>query len=345
MNILQKFYMSVNLSRRNKRIVLIFVLLLILIISIISGILIGAVKIGLSELIGIIYKNDSLDPNYQILYSVRIPRVFGGMLAGMSLAISGVILQAVMNNSLAGPNIIGVNSGAGLFALIIMIVFPGYYNLVPVGAFVGALAASLIIYTIALKTGASRLIIILAGVAVSGLLSAGIDMLTIIFPDSVIGASSFMIGGLAGITQTEIGFALIFIVIGAMSALLLSSHLNILSLGDEIALSLGLRVKLYRFLFIATASLLAGGAVSIVGLLGFVGLIVPHTARLIVGNDAKMLIPVSALLGGSFVILCDLLARVIFAPYEIPVGIIMSLLGGPFFIWLIIKKKRSNIYD
>ncbi len=199
----------------------------------------------------------------------------------------------------------------------------------------------MLVYLIALKTGASKITIVLAGVAISSFLSAGIDVLTIIFPDSVIGASSFMIGGLAGITWSEINFIFIYVLLGIAIACLFSSHLNILSLGDEIALSLGLRVKLFRFIFIAIASLLAGSAVSFAGLLGFVGLIVPHMARFLVGNDAKILVPVSALLGSSFVILCDLLARVLFAPYEVPVGIIMSFLGGPFFIWLILKQKRS----
>lgn len=342
MNILQKFYTKNNLNK-NKKLVILLALFILLIISIIISILIGSVKISFSDFIDTIITNDATNPNFQILYSVRIPRVIGGVLAGMSLAVSGVILQTVMNNSLAGPNIIGVNSGAGLFVLIIIILFPHLYSLVPLAAFIGALATSMLVYFIALKTGASRLTIVLAGVAISSFLSAGIDVLTIIFPDSVVGASSFMIGGLAGITWSEINFVFVYIIFGVILACILSSHLNILSLGDEIAFSLGLKVKLFRFIFICIASLLAGSAVSFAGLLGFIGLIVPHIARFIVGNDARILIPVSALLGSSFVLLCDLLARVLFAPYEIPVGIIMSFLGGPFFIWLIFKQKRSRV--
>jgi iron complex transport system permease protein len=143
----------------------------------------------------------------------------------------------------------------------------------------------------------------------------------------------------------KLGFAGIFIAIALILSLILSYDMNVLALGDESAKSLGMKVSRIRFLFLILAALLSGSAISFAGLLGFVGLIVPHVSRIIVGYDNRILIPVSALLGGLFTLLCDLLARVLFAPFEIPVGIIMSFLGGPFFIYLLISRRRGQLYD
>jgi iron complex transport system permease protein len=143
----------------------------------------------------------------------------------------------------------------------------------------------------------------------------------------------------------RLSFAAFFIIIAFIVALILSYDMNILALGDETAKSLGLNVRRFRFIFLILVAMLAGAAISFAGLLGFVGLIIPHVSRFLVGYDNRILIPVSALLGSIFTLLCDLLARVIFAPYEIPVGIIMSFLGGPFFIYLLIKGRRGQLYD
>lgn len=219
---------------------------------------------------------------------------------------------------------------------------PGRWDVVPLAAFAGALLACGIIYTLAAATGASRITIVLAGVAVSGFFGAGSDAITTLVPDAWSGASTFLVGGFTGVTMENIRFAAWYIAGGLALALLLSHDMNILALGEETALSLGLPVKLCRLLFILTAAVLAGGAVSIGGLLGFVGLIVPHAVRLLVGEDNRLLIPASALLGASFVLGCDLLGRLLFAPYELPVGILMNFLGGPFFLWLLLRERRHR---
>jgi iron complex transport system permease protein len=168
----------------------------------------GAVSIRPGELIDVLFgKADPQSAAYRIVMFVRLPRVLAAMLAGSALAVAGAILQAVLNNALASPNIIGVNSGAGLFALLSMAVFPNDLSLLPVAAFYGALLAALLVYCIAMKTGASRITIVLAGVAVGTVLSAGINAVTILHPDTVVGASSFMMGGLSGVNAGSIGFA------------------------------------------------------------------------------------------------------------------------------------------
>lgn len=319
----------------------------ILIIALLAGILIlsfflnvgyGAVKIRPGEVVDAIF-NSKEGVNYQIIVNVRLPRTIAAMLVGMALSLSGVILQAIMGNPLATPNIIGISSGAGLAALVILILFPGYFYLVPLGAFAGAFLATMLIYALAWKRGVVASRLILAGVAVNSIFGAGNNILFSLFPDRLSGAVSFMIGGLSGIVWTDVKMVLPYISVGIILALLMSDRLNILVLGDEVATGLGLQVERTRFIFILISSLMAGSAVSVAGLLGFVGLIVPHMARMFVGTDHRYLFPASILLGSTVVMICDLLARILFAPREIAVGIIMSIIGGPFFLYLLRKKE------
>lgn len=306
---------------------------------------IGSSKIPLSEIISAMHQGDNTSKTYRIISFVRIPRTLAAVLAGCALSMSGAILQSVLNNSLAGPNIIGVNSGAGLFTVLIAAFFPASLYFTTIAAFTGALLAVFLVYFIARKTGASRMAIVLSGVAVSSFIGAMTDTVLTLRPDTAISRAAFLIGGFSGITMDKLSFAGCFIVFAFVMALILGYDMNILNLGDESAKSLGLNVVKLRFMFLILAALLAGSAISFAGLLGFVGLIVPHVSRLLVGYDNRILLPVSALLGSVFTLLCDLLARVLFAPFEIPVGIIMSFLGGPFFIYLLIKGKRGQLYD
>ena len=211
----------------------------------------------------------------RILLHVRIPRTLAAALAGGALALSGALIQAVLNNSI---------------------------------------------------------------------LTAGSNTITLLAPDSLAGASSFMMGGFSGVTLAAIGRSGWYLAVGTALALFLSVELNVLQLGEESAASLGLHVGRVRFMAILAAALLAGAAVSFSGLLGFVGLLVPHMVRRLVGSDNRWLLPAAALLGGSFVLVCDMLARVLFAPFELPVGIVMSLLGGPFFLYLLLRRKGGRVY-
>lgn len=300
----------------------------------------GAVNISVKEIIKTIFVNEA-DVNYQIIWNVRFPRTIVASLVGTCLALSGAILQGIMRNPLAGPNTIGVSSGAGLLTLIVLILFPDYYKLAPIGAFAGALLATLFIYFLSWKGGASPTRLILAGVAVSSLLGAGNNIIMTFYPDKVSGVIGFMVGGLSAVNWKHVTMIWPYAAMGIIMALFIPDRLNILMLGDEVAVGLGVDVEKTRFLFIIISSLLAGAAVSVVGLLGFVGLIVPHTTRIFIGSDYRYLLPATIFTGSSIVLLCDTLARVIFAPIEIPVGIIMSALGAPFFLYLL-RNKGDN---
>ena len=327
-------------SNTKKNIILVTVLLLIFVVSMVLGISFGSTKLDWKKVIDAITAGDKTSAGYRIFLYVRIPRVLAAMLSGAALAVSGVIIQGMLNNPLAGPNIIGVNSGAGFAAVFAMSFFTYSYNTVPLAAFIGALLASLIIYAIAAKTGSGKVTIILAGVAVSSILSAGIDALKTVFPDIAIDGNSFLIGGFSGVSLDSLFPAIYYIALGLLLAMYMAKAIDIMGLGDETAKTLGMNVKLVRLVLIICSSVLAGAAVSFSGLLGFVGLIVPHIIRRFTGNSHKILIPCAAIAGASFVILCDLLSRIMFAPYEIPVGIVMSFIGGPFFLILLITDYR-----
>lgn len=266
-------------------------------------------------------------------------------LAGSALAAAGVLLQAVLNNAMASPNVIGVNAGAGLAALCAAALWPAHPNAVQPAAFAGALAAALLVYGLALGAGVSRTTLVLAGLAVSGMLTAGMNTIKLLYPDAIAGASDFLVGGLSGVTLSGLKGAVLYLITGTLLALLLAADLNVLCLGEQSAASLGLHIGAVRFLGILAAALLAGSAVSFAGLLSFVGLLAPHIARRLVGNNHRILLPAAMLLGAAFVVLCDVLARCLFAPFELPVGILLSLIGGPFFLGLLLHGRGRRMYD
>ena len=274
----------------------------------------------------------------QILENIRLPRTIVAMLVGVNLSLSGAILQAVMKNPLADPHIIGISSGAGLFGIFVMMIFSDAGALVTPAAFVGAMLAASLIYILAWKDGIRPIRVILAGVAVSAFLGAGISALLIFYSDRVHGALLWMVGGLSARSWQHVEILLPYSIAGTLATFLAARHLNVLQLGDEVAKGLGLRVNLVRTILTAVAALLAASAVCVVGLLGFVGLIVPHTARLILGSDYRILLPGAATLGAAVVTISDTFARTIFAPTELPVGILMAMLGAPFFLYLLRKE-------
>ena len=294
----------------------------------------GSSIISIKEITDILL-NPGNDPRSQIIWNIRMPRTIVGALVGINLSLSGAILQAIMRNPLADPHIIGISSGAGLAGVVIMILFPAMEYLITPVAFIGAMLAAVCIYILAWKNGIKPVRIILAGVAVSAFLGAGISGLMIFYSDRVHGALMWMVGGLAARSWPHVNIILPYAVIGLILALASAAYLNILQLGDEMARGLGVNVEVTRIILTAIAALLAASAVSVVGLLGFVGLVVPHAARLLIGSDYRFLLPASALLGIAIVTLSDTFARVIFAPIELPVGIIMAFLGAPFFLFLL----------
>lgn len=294
----------------------------------------GSVEVAPEEIWRILTQGGA-DTAAQIILNIRLPRTLVAALVGMNLALAGAVLQAVMKNPLADPHIIGISSGAGLAGIAIMILLPAMEALITPAAFAGAMGAAVCIYVLAWKGGIRPVRIILSGVAVSAFLGAGISALLIFYSDRVHGALMWMVGGLAARSWPHVEIILPYAVFGAALAFFGARQLNILQLGDELAKGLGLRVEVVRLSMTAVAALLAASAVSVAGLLGFVGLIVPHAARLLLGSDYRFLLPGAALLGAGVVTASDTFARTAFAPVELPVGIIMAFLGAPFFLFLL----------
>lgn len=303
-------------------------------VSFIIGNALGTMNIEVSRIIEVIIHPDA-SPESMVIWNIRLPRMILAALVGINLALSGAVLQGVMGNPLADPSIIGISAGAGLFGIIILILFPQYQAFVPIAAFIGAMGAAVLIYVLAWKDGISPLRIILAGVAVATFLGAGISAVLVFYSDRVHGALTFMNGSLSARSWPEVVTILPYTVIAVTLVMFMSEKLNILVLGDDTARGLGLNVESTRMGMTALAALLAASAVSVVGLLGFVGLIIPHTVRLMIGNNYRLLFPFSAILGASIVMASDTLARTAFSPTEIPVGVVMAVIGAPFFLYLL----------
>lgn len=316
------------------RISILGVFALLSILGFFTSISAGSVEIPFEEIQQSIMGNGG-GVHDKILMNIRLPRTVVAVLVGINLSLSGAILQAVMKNPLADPHIIGISSGAGLAGIMVLLTMPDDTYLVTPVAFLGAMGAAVCIYILAWKNGIRPIRIILAGVAVSAFLSAGISALMIFYSDRVHSALMWMVGGLSARSWPHVEMILPYTIIGLLLALFGARHINILQLGDDIAKGLGLRVELVRISLTAVAALLAASAVSVVGLLGFVGLIVPHAARLIIGTDYRFLLPASALLGAAVVTFSDTIARTAFAPVELPVGILMAVMGAPFFLFLL----------
>lgn len=317
-----------------RRILILLVLAVLACFGGIISIMKGSVNVPLNEIIATM-TGGSAGMHQQIILNIRLPRTIVAGLVGVNLALSGAILQAVMKNPLADPHIIGISAGAGIMGIFIMLLFPDLSWLITPAAFAGAMGAAILIYILAWKNGIQPIRIILAGVAVSAFLGAGISALMIIYSDRVHSALMWMVGGLSARSWPQVMIIWPYTLAGMIFTLLAARHLNILQLGDELAKGLGLRVERTRLILTAAAALLAASAVSVVGLLGFVGLIVPHAARLMIGSDYRYLLPATIFLGAATVMLSDTFARVAFAPVELPVGIIMAAIGAPFFLFLL----------
>lgn len=286
------------------------------------------------------------DPDYMtqavILYSVRLPRCLAAVVAGAGLSLSGVLLQAVTDNPLAAPNIIGVNAGAGFGVALLLAFAPAAFSLTAPVAFVGALAATLVIVGLSHRATGSRTSLILAGVAMSTLLNAGISCLTYADADLLSSYSAFSVGGFAGVRLTQLALPGAAVLLCLVLCFCLGERIDLLCLGDAGARTLGVRVGGLRLVCVLCASAAAASVVSFAGLLGFVGLIVPHTARRLFGGRMRTLLPTAAVLGAIVCLLADLGGRVIAAPSEIPVGIMMALVGAPFFLWLLLRRREGG---
>ena len=315
--------------------------LLILLSSIFLSLCLGAAQLSFVDLWQALLAGPKNTAGY-IFWYVRLPRTVGCVLAGSALAVSGAVIQGVLHNSLASPSIIGVNAGAGLAVTVCCAVGLLSGWAIAGAAFFGALAAVLLIVLAAEKAGASRTTVILGGVAVNAFLNALAEAVTVLIPEAGVMAGDFRVGGFSAVSWPRLIPAGAMIVLALVVVFSLRNVLDVLALGEETASGLGLSVRPMRTFLLLLAAMLAGAAVSFGGLLGFVGLIVPHAVRKIAGNENRHLLPLSAVLGAAFVTVCDLTARMAFAPYELPVGILLSVLGGPAFLWLLWNRKGGR---
>lgn len=300
----------------------------------------GSAKLSLGEVVEGLFRAGGNSTAESIIHAVRLPRCLAALLAGAGLAISGALLQSATGNPLAGPNIIGVNAGAGFFMVLISCLFPLSYRLMPLAAAVGAFGCTALIAFLSAKAGGERVTIVLAGVAISALFSAGISMIRLVFPDVSIDYSYFSIGGVGGVPLDRLVVPFVIIISCVIAAMCVARRLDLLLLGDDAAAGLGVRTGMLRTFALLLAGASAASAVSFAGLLGFVGLMSPHIARRLLGSEhMRLVLPVSAMLGGALTVLSDLVGRVAFAPSEVPAGVFLAILGVPFFLMLLVGKR------
>lgn len=316
----------------------ILILLLLLVLTAIAGLCFGSARIPASGLMAALTGGGE-GTHRLILWNVRLPRVAAGVLAGIGLSTAGALLQTVTANELASPNIIGINSGAGLAVILMLTVAPTAGALLPFGAFLGALAAAMVILLTAGRLGSSRTNILLIGIAITTLLNAVISFLSLLDEGILAQYNYFTVGSLKGIAMEELLVPAIIVFAAFAVSMAMSARLGVLCMGDATAAALGIRVKRLRIGALACAAACSAAVVSFAGLLSFVGLVVPHIARQLVGQRPGRLLPVSALVGGILVVLADLLGRTLFAPSELPVGILMSLIGAPYFLILLCRRN------
>ncbi len=313
----------------------------------ISAICLGSVNIPIQDVVTAIlpFGEPADSINEILLTQVRFPRVLSALFAGTGLSVAGLILQTLLNNTLAAPNIVGINSGAGFGVILLAFLFPGQLLFAPFAAFLGAFFACLLIAFLSYHAYVTKSTILFAGIAVSSIFNSFSNLLLLLHPNITVEPFSFMLGSLSGIRMNHrLYLPLLFILLSLIAVRLFCRYLNALSLGDTIAASLGIRVPLARIMFLILCAALAGSVVSFAGLLGFAGLIVPHIARRFVGDNIKLLIPFTAMLGSFFVVVSDLIGRLLFRPYEVPVGIMMSFLGCPYFIYLLFRQKGAQLH-
>ncbi len=326
----------------------IFSLLLVLVLIMLVSVLVGAASIAPREimisignkLLGYIAKDVTVD---SIIFDIRMPRIILAAIVGLLLSISGVMLQGVLRNPLADPYILGVSAGASIGALIsftlgLDLVYFGFRT-TPLLAFLFALIAVLLVYSLSKVSGRTTPeTLVLSGVAVSAFASA-ILALIIIMTGDLRAIYFWLLGSFSNASWLDVVSITPYAVIGVIVAYFYSKDLNALLLGEETALSLGVDVEFVRLFILGVASLMAAAAVSVCGIIGFVGLIVPHFVRLIVGPNHRFLIPVAALTGMILTVVADIIARVAMPPTELPVGIVMAIFGAPFFIYILRKRR------
>ena len=315
-----------------------FVMILLLAILFFASINIGSLKVGVSDILkGMIGKSSE---EVSTVLDLRLPRIFISMLAGAATAVSGVLFQAVLKNPLADPGIIGISSGASFTAILVTAFAPALFFFTPLFAFLGGVLAFCLVYSLSWKGGLSPLRVILIGVAVNAMFTGLASGLNSMNGGNMSGVAAIVNGNITMKTWEDVRMLTPYVLAGLVLALLFAGMCNILSLEDKTARSLGVNVNLMRILIPLAAVLLAAISAAVAGSISFLGLVVPHMGRILVGSEHKKLIPFSMLMGAFLFLLADTAGRTIAAPYEISASVLMSVVGGPFFMILLRRSKK-----
>jgi len=328
-----------NRPRRiDRRPFVLLAVLLLLLVVMVAGIALGAVRVPLGDVWAVL-TGDRTGTQRFIIWNLRLPRVLLAAMVGMNLAVAGSVLQSVTRNPLADPQLLGLSAGGALLAVVALRIAPGAaLGSLPPLTFLGSLAGALLVYLLAWRGGVSPLRLILAGVAVGALLTALTTGLLLASPLTVQVIMSWLSGAFYARSWPYVRTLAPYWAVGLTAAWLFARRLDVLALGDEPAASLGVRVQRLRAILTAIAALLTGSTVAVAGQIGFVGLIVPHAARMLVGTGHRYSLPVAALLGASLLVAADIIARTIAAPRELPVGIVTAVIGAPAFLYLLRRR-------
>lgn len=321
----------------NKKMISFIAVIILLIVTTIYSMTTGSIEVSAIELIKGLFTG--ANENVEIIKDLRLPRIIIALFAGAALSVSGVLLQAVMRNPLAEPGIIGVSSGAGFMTIIMLTFFPTLFFYTPLFAFMGGALAFLLVFTFSWKSGLNPLRMILIGVAINAIF-IGLSELFAAQGSSLISSVSVNTSTLSMKTWQDVKIMVLYGSIGLVLAFIFYKFCNHLALKDQTLKNLGFRVNRARFIISIIAVLLASIATTVAGMFTFVGLLIPHIGRSLVGTDHKVLIPFSALAGALLILMADTLGRTIMAPIEIPASIIMVIIGGPFLIFLLRKSDR-----
>ena len=326
-------------KKKTARAALSFIIMAVLLVVLIfASVNIGSLQVSPSELFrGLFIERIE---NVAAIYDLRFPRIVISLFAGAAVAVSGVLFQAVLKNPLADPGIIGISSGASFVAVLVTAFLPSLYFFTPLFAFAGGVLAFFLVYSLSWKGGLSPLRIILTGVAVSAMFAGLSDALNSMTGGNSSGVASIVEGNITQKTWNDVQTLLPYVIIGLILAILFSKMCNLMSLEDKTARGLGVNVNLMRIVISLIGVLLASISTAVAGAISFLGLIVPHIGRILVGSDHRALIPFSMLAGAFTFLLADTIGRTVAAPYEVSASIIMSVIGGPFFIILLRRSKK-----
>lgn len=346
----ETYYFSTN----RKKALLILALIILCLLSIIYSISVGTVSLSIQEqwiLLKQLWQGQGFDTNGYILFQIRLPRIAMAVITGMALASAGVIMQALLRNPLASPFTLGVSSGAAFGAALAIVLGTSIFGLnvvasgqwlIAVNAFIFGCVAVFAVYHLARLKKGSTTVLLLAGVAIGQLFSAGVSALQYFSNNAALrDLMLWLMGGFWGASWSVIQYLFPLILLSICLLLLCSWDLNALSSGEEVASSLGVNVKRLRLICLLISTLMASATIAFTGIIGFIGLVAPHISRMLIGIDNRYLLPCASLVGAILLLLSDTFARTVISPIEIPVGIITSLIGAPFFIYLLLQKKKD----